>query len=227
MKIPLTKYGLPQVVVLPAIIAGVMLVIWLAGPALLPSPVIIGTELAAAILLVWVLSFFRDPPRKISGRTDILLSPADGCITDIGTDSGQNYFEGPAIKIGIFLNIFDVHINRAPCNAAIEKITYKPGRFKNAASPGSGDVNESNDVVMKRLDSPCDRIVVRQISGAIARRIVCEAAPGQEFTGGQTFGMIKFGSRTELYLPVRKNAECVVRQGDKVKAGLSVLVRYK
>jgi phosphatidylserine decarboxylase len=94
-------------------------------------------------------------------------------------------------------------------------------------NPQSGRVNESSDLALVRTDHPQDRLIVRQISGAIARRIVCTTSQGQNLTGGEKFGMIKFGSRTELYLPPRENAKCLVRVGDKVKAGLSPLIRYE
>jgi phosphatidylserine decarboxylase len=125
------------------------------------------------------------------------------------------------------LSIFNVHINRAPCNAKVERISYKKGRYKNAASPESGRVNESNNLYIIRKDNPRDKLIVRQISGAIARRIVCAAKEGQELSGGEQFGMIKFGSRTELYVPARANTKCLVRTGDKVKAGQTALVRYE
>jgi len=94
-------------------------------------------------------------------------------------------------------------------------------------NPKSGRVNESNELGLIRADSPKDRLIVRQISGAVARRIVCQAGEGQNLAGGEKFGMIKFGSRTELYVPAREGVKCLVRIGDKVKAGLSVLVRYE
>jgi len=136
------------------------------------------------------------------------------------------------------LSIFNVQINRAPCNVKVENITYKQGKYKNAKNPQSGRVNESNDLALVRTDSPKERLIVRQISGAIARRIVCQTSKGQKLTGGEKFGMIKFGSRTELYLPwhglpARENMarmaipQCLVQIGDKVKAGLTPLVRYE
>jgi phosphatidylserine decarboxylase len=94
-------------------------------------------------------------------------------------------------------------------------------------NPQSGRVNESNNLGLVRTAAPQDRLVVRQISGAIARRIVCRTAPGKELAGGEQFGMIKFGSRTELYMPIRANMRCLVRVGDKVKAGLTPLIRYE
>ena len=126
----------------------------------------------------------------------------------------------------LFLNIFNVHINRVPCSVKIDKITYRKGQFKNAMNPESAKVNESNDIAMTRLDAPAEKLLVRQISGAIARRIVCAAKPEQEFAGGQKFGMIKFGSRTELYLPYHRDVKPLVKVGDKVKAGLTVFIRY-
>jgi phosphatidylserine decarboxylase len=156
-----------------------------------------------------------------------LLAPADGRVTDIDTVEENDFIGGSALRIGIFLSIFDVHINRAPCNVRVERITYRQGKHKNAMNPRSGRLNESNDLALARTDSPEDRLIVRQISGAIARRIVCAAGEGQKLTGGEKFGMIKFGSRTELYVPVRENAKCLVRIGEKVKAGLSPLVRYE
>ncbi|MHC4073409.1 MAG: phosphatidylserine decarboxylase, partial [Planctomycetota bacterium] len=156
----------------------------------------------------------------------------------------------PALRIGIFLSIFNVHINRAPCKAKVETVTYRQGKYINAMNPQSGRVNESNNLGLVRTDSPRDRLVVRQISGAIARRIVCATAAGRELAGGEKFGMIKFGSRTELYVPIsscvpsaslsggsrdadcrkepntRYEIKCLVRIGDKVKAGLTPLIKY-
>ncbi len=225
MKIPITKYGLPQAAVFPAIVAGAMIAVWLLARGRLSVGWIAAAELLLLIVLVWVLAFFRDFERRIPAGDNILLAPADGVIADI-QEVPNPFGKGQALQIGIFLNIFNCHINRVPCAVRIDQITYKEGRFVNAMHPDAGRVNESNDIDMTRLAEPADRLRVRQISGAIARRIVCRACPDQEFTAGQRFGMIKFGSRTELLLPMRENAKCMVTVGQKVKAGLSVLVRY-
>lgn len=227
MRIPLTKYGWPQVVILPAVVLAVMLFALAAGPVYLPGWVVIVLELLGGIMVIWVLSFFRDPYRSVPTDKNILLAPADGTITDIETVEEHDFINGPALRIGIFLSIFDAHINRAPCNVKIEKITYKKGKYKNAANPQSGRVNEANSIYMTRTDNPSDRLIVRQISGAIARRIVCRAGQGGQLTAGEKFGMIKFGSRTELYLPMRENVKSLVKKGDKVKAGLTPLIRYE
>jgi phosphatidylserine decarboxylase len=155
------------------------------------------------------------------------LAPADGRVTDIEVIDEDDFLGRKAMRIGIFLSIFSTHINRAPCNVKVETITYRKGKYKNALNPQSGRINESNNLGLIRTDNPQQRLIVRQISGAIARRIVCNVSEGQVLTGGEKFGMIKFGSRTELYVPADENAKCLVRIGDKVKAGLTPLVRYE
>ncbi len=241
MKIPLTKYGLPQVAVFPVALFAAMIVVALGTIAFLPGWAVISIETALAAVLVWTLMFFRDPERRCPSAANLLLAPADGRITDIEQVQEDDFIEGPTLRIGIFLSIFNVHINRAPCNTKVERITYKHGKFLNAMNPQSGRINESNNLGLVRTDSPEDRLVVRQISGAIARRIVCATAEGRELTGGERFGMIKFGSRTELYVPVQSRVshgaqyasrntqyeiKCLVKMGDKVRAGLTPLVEY-
>jgi len=240
MRIPLTKYGWPQVVIFPAVVLAVMVVFLLGTQHQLGlGSRLIGAGLLAVILM-WSLMFFRDPQRRCPSDKNLLLAPADGQVTDIETIQEYNFINGAALRIGIFMSIFDTHINRAPCNVKVEKITYRKGKFKNAMNPESGRVNESNDLYLLRTDSPEDKLIVRQISGAIARRIVCDTVQGSELTGGQKFGMIKFGSRTELYVPLHKAAtpgserhppaagvKCLVQIGDKVKAGLTPLVTYE
>jgi phosphatidylserine decarboxylase len=227
MKIPLTKYGLPQVAVFPAMVLVVMAIILFAGKKdIMTDRVVLITEIVLIVVLAWVLAFFRDPQRDCPQDASLLLSPADGVVSDIETIDHELFEGGKAIRIGIFLNIFNVHINRMPCPVRVDKITYFPGEFKNAIDPESARVNEANQLELTRMDEPCDKLIVRQISGAIARRIVCKAKEGQEFIGGEQFGMIKFGSRTELYLPASDEAEVMVEIGQKVKAGLSTFVKY-
>lgn len=229
MRIPLvsiTKYGWPQVVIFPAAVLAAMVVWPLAGKNFLPLWAIVSIEALLAGVLIWVLAFFRDPHRAVPTNSNLLLAPADGKITNIEIVDENDFISEKTLRIGIFMSIFNVHINRAPCNVKVEKITYKQGKYKNAKNPQAGQVNESNDLDLVRTDSPKERLIVRQISGAIARRIVCRISQGQKLTGGEKFGMIKFGSRTELYLPARGNAKCLVQIGDKVKAGLTPLVKY-
>jgi phosphatidylserine decarboxylase len=226
MRIPLTKYGLPQAAVFPALTLALMIALaYVFAPALWLVPV----QAVLGLVLVWVFSFFRDPRRKVPLDEKVLLSPADGKVTDISVLEDEGILGKGALRIGIFLSVFNVHINRAPCSVRVDKITYKRGAFKNAMSPESGRVNESNDLVMRRLFEPDDRLVVRQVSGAIARHIVCAAREGCEYGQGERFGMIKFGSRTELYLPSSEGGryDIVTKIGDKVRAGLTPLIRYR
>ncbi len=224
MRIPITKYGLPQTVEYPLITTGVI-----AAVAFVPMPLAVKLPLECVFVaaLVWVMAFFRDPQRAAPTDNSLLVAPADGRITDIETVHEDSFIGGQALKIGIFLSIFDVHINRAPCNVRIERMTYKKGLYKDARHPEAGKVNESNDLALSRTDNPKNKLLVRQISGAIARRIVCEARAGDELRTGQKFGMIKFGSRTELYVPSGRDVKCLVKVGDKVKAGATAVVKYE
>jgi phosphatidylserine decarboxylase len=234
MRIPLTRYGWPQVAVYPAGIILTMVIVAVAGPWSNHGLLTILIELVLAAVLVWALAFFRDPDRRPPQDEAVLVAPADGTIADIETVPAQTAQTGSVpicrgagtLRIGIFLSIFSVHINRAPCRVKVEKTTYHKGRYLNAMNPLSGQVNESNDLTLRRVNDPKNCLVVRQVSGAIARRIVCAATTGQELAQGEAFGMIKFGSRTELHIPTDGNVECLVRIGDKVKAGQTVLARY-
>ena len=194
-----------------------------------PAIWLIAAEIVLLLVFIWMLSFFRDPLRTIIPDEMVLYSPADGTITDISTVDDSVLGPG-ALKIGMFLSVFNVHINHAPCSVVIEKVSYKKGQFINAMSPESGRINESNDVLMVRRSEPADRLLVRQVSGAIARHIVCEARESDVYGQGEPFGMIKFGSRTELYLPAaelqNQKFEVTVKIGDAVSAGLTPLARY-
>jgi phosphatidylserine decarboxylase len=221
-KFLLTVYGIPQVLVFPAAILLLM-----AGLFFLPSGLwLVPGEAALLLVLVWALSFFRDPPRNIREDERVLYSPADGRVTDISLVEDSPI--GRALRIGIFLSVFNVHLNRAPCSVRIESVRYRKGMHLDARRGDSGRVNESNDLVMSRIAFPGQRLAVRQISGAIARHIVCRVKAGDELRQGERFGMIKFGSRTELYIGVGESVPCdaAVQIGDPVRAGLTPLVVY-
>ena len=151
MRIPLTKYGLPEVVVYPAAVAGLMVIAALLAP-LLPTGVVVATEVILLLVLAWALMFFRDPQRRTIQDDAMLLAPADGRIADIETVDEKDFIGGPALRIGIFLSIFNTHINRAPCNAQVEKITYRPGKYLNAMNRLAGKVNESNNLALRRTE---------------------------------------------------------------------------
>jgi phosphatidylserine decarboxylase len=173
------------------------------------------------LLALFTLNFFRDPPRKITEDPNEIVSPADGVVDGIEEIEHCEYFDGPCKRVSIFLNVFNVHINRMPDDCTIESITHKDGEYRNAMDPNSAQINESNWL---RLITPHGPMTVRQISGAIARRIVCPAAKGGKLKKGQKFGMIKFGSRTELYLSC--DADISVSLKQKVKGGSTIIARF-
>lgn len=222
--IPITKYGMPQVLLLPVITIFIMIAVFFSKKCL-PCAVFWAIEAIAFIFLIWALSFFRDPTRQIPSGSNFLVSPADGKITAAGIVDDERFEGGKAFKVTIFLSVFNVHINRMPCKCTVEDITYKPGKFINALNSECTKVNEANDVTINSSDG-YGKMIIRQISGAIARRIVCDAKIGQQFECGEKFGMIKFGSCTELYFSNENDFECVVSVGDSVKAGTTKLIEF-
>jgi phosphatidylserine decarboxylase len=181
---------------------------------------------APAILLSLIVWFFRDPPRQIPAGAGVVVSPADGKVVEITPLGEHEFVGGPAVRIGIFLSIFNVHINRAPCRARVVRLHYSPGKFLNAQDPESALVNESLWIGMEEDEPPFRRFVCRQISGLIARRIVCDLRPGQVVERGEKFGMIKLGSRTELVLPA-EGLTVKVRVGETLQAGRDVIAKYE
>jgi phosphatidylserine decarboxylase len=180
-----------------------------------------------AVGLILVIYFFRSPPRRVPQEPCLWISPADGKIAEITELAHDEFIGGPAVRIGIFLSIFNVHLNRSPVTARVIALRYAPGEVLNALRPESALRNENMWIAFEEEAPPYRRSVVRQISGAIARRIVCELRPGEVIRRGQVFGMIKLGSRTELILPAEDGLEVKVRLGQKVKAGETVMAEYK
>jgi phosphatidylserine decarboxylase len=224
--IPITKYGMPQVLVYPLITFAVWAVVfYLRGR--IPSPVAWTLLILIAIVLIWELSFFRDPPRTVPQGEDFLISPADGKITVAEIVDDERFEGGKAFRISIFLSVFNVHVNRMPAKCRVEDITYKPGKFINALDAECAKVNEANEIMLSLTDRPGCKLLLRQVSGAIARRIVCKAQIGEQFECGQKFGMIKFGSCTEIYMSQTQGFKCLVKPGDKVKAGLDKLIEFE
>jgi phosphatidylserine decarboxylase len=179
-----------------------------------------------AVLLLFVFYFFRDPPRRVPSEAGLLVSPADGKIVEIAKLPHDDFVGGPAVRIGIFLSVFNVHINRAPLKSRVIRLVYHPGLFLNALNPESAMRNENLWIGLEEEAAPHRRIVVRQIAGLIARRIVCNLRSGETVARGQKFGMIKLGSRTELILPDEVDLQIVSKIGDKVQGGSTVLARY-
>jgi phosphatidylserine decarboxylase len=192
-----------------------------------------GIILLSLTWLLWlaIAAFFRVPGRVIAAGADALVSPADGVVRDIEDveDHGIELFAGQKLtRIGIFLSVLDVHVNRAPCDMTVTYRNYKAGRFLDARDKRCAKENES--LVIAGTGEAGGRefpVAVRQVSGAIARRIVCVPQPGSRLKKGEIYGMIKFGSRTELYFPCGKGIQPAVRVGDRVRSGSSLLARVE
>ncbi len=179
-----------------------------------------------AVVWLWSIAFFRDPRRVTDVGPNILCSPADGTIADITQLPDHELIGGPAVRIGIFLSLFNVHINRAPCSGVVRSTQYCKGKFLAAMNPRAGELNESNTIVLDPADDTVPGpVVVRQIAGVAARRIVCHASPGTRLVAGERFGLIKFGSRTELIVPATDDTRVLVNIGDKVMAGVTHFVQ--
>lgn len=179
----------------------------------------------AAVVDLALLSFFRDPHRNVPTQKHIHVSPADGTISSIHElDHFEPFGEG-AVCIRIFLSVFNVHVNRAPCHCSVASITHKPGKYLNALKPESAEENESNTLVLIHPVRRTPIAAVRQVSGMIARTIECGVIVGDTLQRGQRFGMIKLGSTTELYLPKSAEPEVLVKLHQKVKGGATMLAR--
>jgi phosphatidylserine decarboxylase len=177
-------------------------------------------------VLVWLFAFFRDPNREIPAEQHVMVSPADGTVSDITELPSYDLLDGqPALRIGIFLSVFNVHINRSPCDGVVLKVVYKKGKFINAMSHAkASDENESNTVVLGEPDTKKPIAVVKQIVGLIARRIIFTAKDNDRLHRGDRIGMIKFGSRTELYVPKSLEPQAKVQVGQTVRGGADVIV---
>jgi phosphatidylserine decarboxylase len=174
------------------------------------------------ILTLWSIYFFRDPPRGVPQDDGLLIAPADGLVQMIvdAVPPPELGLGGEALtRVSIFLSVFDVHINRSPCAASIDVVAYRPGKFLNAAADKASDENERMALALRRPDGRVIGCV--QIAGWVARRIVCYVKPGQTVVAGERFGHIRFGSRTDLYLP--PGARLLVAPGQRMIGGETVM----
>ncbi|MBO0912527.1 MAG: phosphatidylserine decarboxylase family protein, partial [Acidobacteria bacterium] len=185
-------------------------VAWLASPMWAAIPVLVGA------FFLW---FFRDPERRIPSDAGAVVSPADGRVTEVGEVKlrGTNWK-----RISIFLNVFNVHVNRSPVSGVVSGAQYQPGRFRSAMNPASAESNEQNTVT---IEGHGERVILRQIAGLLARRIVFTKKVGDRLERGERVGLIKFGSRTDVFLDPA--AEVTVKVGDRVHGGSSILAFLK
>jgi phosphatidylserine decarboxylase len=217
-RIPLARWGLAEVQLMgwPLAAAAVALAAW-------------GWWIAAlvpAVLCGFLLWFFRDPPRRVPSAAGAVVAPADGRVAAITRLEYDEFCGGPAIRIDIFLSIFNVHINRSPLAARVVAIEYRPGKFLNAMRARSATENEALWIGLEQTQAPYRKLSVTQVAGLYARRIVCALRLNEQIARGAKFGMIKLGSRTVLILPEEAGLALEVREGSRVKAGQTIMARY-
>jgi phosphatidylserine decarboxylase len=198
---------------LAALAAGALGLAWASVPLLVLACVLF-------LLAAFMAYFFRDPERRVPSERTVIVSPADGRVTLVGKLSPEDS-DSPTV-VSIFLSPLDVHINRSPISGTVLDVTYTKGRFKPATSDSASLVNEQNALTIRGDDGVT--LVCKQIAGVLARRIVCWKRPGDRLELGERFGLIKFGSRTDLVLPSK--VEVLVSAGERVRGGVTVIGRF-
>jgi phosphatidylserine decarboxylase len=171
---------------------------------------------------LWVIAFFRDPARQGPRGDEVVLAPADGRIVSVIPIDEPLFIKGPATRISIFMNVLDVHVNRYPSRGTVRYRAYVKGRFGHAMPEKASTDNEQSSV---GLDSPRGRLLIRQIAGSVARRIVTDHAEGTEVGQAERMGMIRFGSRVDVFVPA--GATILVAEGEKTRAAQTVLAQWK
>ncbi len=204
-------------------IAFLILAALLLASTLRPTWTILGATAVWGILALWVASFFRDPQPSGPRGDTYLLSPAQGHVVSVVDVDEPTYVRGPATRISIFLSVFDVHVNRYPTDGTVELVHYNPGKFLHAGKDKASLDNEQTTIGIRGPHGP---LLVRQIAGSVARRIVTDARAGDPARQGDRLGMIRFGSRVDVVLPKSSTARLRVAVGDKVVVGTTVLAEY-
>lgn len=191
------------------VLAVLMVVFYYFAPILMPLP---------ALLIIFTIYFFRNPKRDIPAEENLILSPADGVILGIDEVYEDKFIKDRAIRVNIFLSIYNVHINRSPLQGEVKYRYYRPGKFIPAFKSHASEINEKNFI---GIENESFKLMVCQITGFIARRIKCWVDEGKKLAGGEIIGIIKFGSGTELFIPV--GSRLLVKKGDKVRAGETII----
>jgi len=206
-KWPIAKEGLPFLilaVLLTAFLGSMGWKVWM---------------FTGILFSLFIAYFFRNPRRKIPHLPNIILSPADGKVVHVGECEEARFLKEKTLKVSIFMSLFDVHLNRVPVSGKVLERSYLPGRFFVASAEKSSLLNEQNAVILETEDR--FKILLIQIAGFVARRIVCYAKAGDHLRKGEIFGLIRFGSRVDLYLPLE--VKPLVRMGQRVKGGESII----
>jgi len=208
--IPVASEGWPFILPLAAVTIICLIIGW-------KYPAVV-----ALVLTLFVLFFFRDPERAVPQGKGVVVSPADGKVIVIKDIFEPTYLKQDVKQISIFLSVFNVHVNRAPCEGTVEVVQYNPGKFHVASVDKASLDNEQTAMV---IANGTDKVLVKQIAGLIARRIVCYAKPGDSLRTGERYGLIRFGSRVDIFLP--RNADLRVKLGDRVKGARDVIAELK
>lgn len=187
-----------------------------------PRPLLTAAAVVGVLLAVWVAYFFRDPERHGERGPGLVIAPADGKVVQVMEVDEPAFMHGRAIRIAIFMNVFSVHVNRYPVSGRVTYTHYNPGKFLNAAVDKASLENEQSSV---GIESGPHRVLVRQIAGLVARRIVTYSRPGDQADQGERFGIIRFGSRVDVYLPVGSTPR--VRVGEHTSAGTTVIAELR
>jgi phosphatidylserine decarboxylase len=207
VAVPIAKEGFPFV----GIPAGVTLLAGSLGWTILAIP--------AGLLTLFTAWFFRNPARTIPQGPRLVVAPGDGTVIAVEEEFEPRFIKAQSVRVTIFLNVFDVHINRIPCEGTVESISYQPGAFMIASKPEATLKNEQNAVLIRTAQGV--KVLCVQVAGLIARRIVCWLSPGDTAARGERFGLIRFGSRMDTFLPV--GTDLKVRVGDRVKGGETIV----
>lgn len=205
MNLPVAREGMPFIVALLGLTAVLAFGPWPAAAL-------------SAILLLFTIYFFRDPRTRAQAAPGEILSPAYGTVVQVAPEEEANFLKGRGTRIGIFLSVFDVHVNYAPAAGEVAHLEYQKGRFYNALKPAAAESNECNWI---GIEGPGGRILMKQVAGMIARRIVCGVRRGERLAAGQRIGIIRFGSRVDVWLP--PGVEARVKKGERVRGGVTVI----
>ncbi len=187
------------------------------------SSLALGLAFAGVLLAAGMLFFFRDPEREVTADAGAVLSGADGLVRSVEEMEEPAYLEGKATRISVFLSIFDVHVNRTPLSGRVRKVEYTPGKHLFAYLDAASEYNEHTTILIEGAGVSC---LVRQIVGPVARRVVCWLKQGHSIAAGQRLGIMKFGSRLDVYVPSSR-VKVEVRKGDRVVAGRTVIATLK
>lgn len=204
---PVARAGFPFIYA-ASFITAVFALLGLALPAI-----------SGVVITMFICFFFRDPDRVVPNKETALVAPADGRIVAVEALTSSRFYDGPCRKVSIFMTVFNVHVNRVPCSGTVQRVQYHPGKFVSANLDKASTDNEHNAVYLTTASGKS--VCMVQIAGLVARRIICGVQPGYSVQKGQRMGLICFGSRVDVYLPME--AEISVAVGEKVRAGTFII----